>query len=144
MVETRLQHALRGNPDWIPAKRLVELLLAAGLPTRNAAQAAVTYGFEQGQIERMGTRCNYSYRLVSGGRNAVADAKERAARQYVPNGRVRRVEATPAIAYSGPAFDSGVLAPLITAPDPEVMPEEVANIIESLHQRMYRERIGVE
>lgn len=131
-------HAARvlADRDWTSSRDLVELLLAAGCPTRNAAYLAVGHACRTGQITR---------RMVEGGafeykRNGLFTGNRpgRRAKLRQPN-----LE-TEAINYVGPVFDRGPLVPAIGAPDPEVMPPEVADIIDSLHQRFYREGVGTE
>lgn len=146
MAETRLDRVLKGR-DWTRTSDLVRLLEADGC-SRTNAYVTVGQAFRRGVIERRGAPTmrsqGYEYRLVPGRtpwnrmRAKLPDA-ERHSGQDTHYGA--HITAQP---YVGPAFDRGPLCPAIASRDPEVMPPEVADLIDSLHQRFYREATGVE
>lgn len=78
-------------------------------------------------------RHGYSYRLNAEWRQPEVRGKRAHASDT-------RRTAGPALAYTGPAFGTPVLAPALgpRPADPEVMPPEVADMVDSLHQRFFR------
>ncbi|WP_132984679.1 hypothetical protein [Luteimonas terricola] len=126
--------------DWTPKGEVIRLLLEAGNPNRAAANQMIQQHFVRGAVERIGSRGNFSYRLV--GKDGTAPAP----RRHLParTGTSCMTLTEPAGAYVGPAFD--LEAPLTPSLGLrcEVMPPEIGRMIDSLHQRFFREARGVE
>jgi hypothetical protein len=113
--------------------------------TRQMAYHAVAQGERSGmlQSERAGNR--KAYALARGWRRPEIRARR-------PNAGERAPAAPPVarelhrLLTGMPAMRPGPLVASlgVGAPDPEVMPAEIADLIDSLHHRFYRHACGVE
>ena len=131
----------------VAGSSLVRLFVKNSDPrmSRQAANMMLDAATRCGLLEKSGESGSHSGK---GYQYALSPTWERPAirekRESAGSARHRHEE--PAIAYAGPAFAGDALAPALgpRPADPEVMPPEVATIVDGLHQRFYRHARGVE
>lgn len=138
-MRSLLAHVMHGR-DWTPTEEVLQLLLDAGCPNRDAARQMLWQHRVRRAVERQGSPRAYSWRLVN--RDGTAPAPQRVRNR---EGTSCMTLAEPAIDYVGPVFDRDApLAPSLGTHCSEVMPPEIGHLIDRLHARFYREAHGVE
>jgi hypothetical protein len=142
LTEQRLRavFAAVGNRTLLGPDLACRLREATAVPlTRQVAYLMMNNAVECGLLFRNGARKPFAYRIESDWQQPTTRPKRAEAGE-----RTRRHG--PALAYAGPAFGGAFLAPALglRPRDPEVMPPEVGDLIDSLHQRFYRHGAGVE
>lgn len=150
-TEHRLRYALSAAVEGVMAGNELSVRLRAAAPvslSRDATYMMIGNATTCGLLLRSGTAGNhvagkpkgYSYRINPDWQRDAVRAKRAHASDTArrPSGN--------SLAYNGPAFDCNALTPAIgpRPADPEVMPPEIADMIDSLHQRCYRHAHGVE
>lgn len=142
--EQRLRAALAGARRHLPCVELVQRILstAGGGCSRQMAYSAIGQGERSGllDVHRVGARKHYA--LVPGWRRPEPT---RSVRPRLPRRRSPVYVLLHALGQM-PAVNPGPLVPSlgVRPPDPEVMPAEIGELIDSLHQRFYRHACGVE
>lgn len=130
-AEAKLRAAFAAAPqDAIGTSALVMRLMQPdiGASSHMAAYALIYTARNSGLLLCTGTKRNYRYAINTGWSRQPAHATK-------PDENARR-DLGPALAYDGPAFASGPLAPVIGAGwDDELPPCEGARIVDALHRQ---------
>lgn len=128
--------------DWLASAELaVRLRASAPWPiSRQAIYMAISSGHRCGLLLRNGAFPRFRYAINPAWQRAAVRPKRAHAGCTAPR------PTSHALAYVGPAFDRAALAPALglRPADPEVMPPEVAGIVDSLHRRFYQHAHGGE
>lgn len=138
--EQRLRDAFAQEPESLVRGAVLVRRLAACNLTRQAANMAIGNATRCRLLLRSGAPGRYAYRL-----------NPKWERPATPYARIRAVEDVAdaqarTVATAWPAFGACSLAPTLgpRPADPEVIPPEVADLVDSLHQRFFRHARGVE